>query len=358
MPTAIEQRWIELPYSLTAAAIMGAATLTWMAVSPISTLRFGSLALAILSVACLLYGFAIHFGSIGSRYAKYELLTAGIYAFWLAGVFDYLPENSSPLNVTELTLVKMAIVSLILAFFTTIQIITSLFFPAWSVRPGLLPSMKMVRAQKLCKGIGIPLIVISAFLTGGLLLLPYLPLRYVVGKRLEKAPIIYLRCFGYSEGPSALGLIIAKVATRFGVLFAIVHPRQRGSDLLFKSQITEQSLVAVVPDKDWQEFIVSKLNICSAVIIDRTVPSHSLEWEITKSIELVDRSRIAILQKRGTAAGPVPSDVWVLEYGLGGKNEKEARKALSTWFENLFLQKKGWSTVVLSETVVPVKETI
>ena len=105
---------------------------------------------------------------------------------------------------------------------------------------------------------------------------------------------------------------------------------------MFQSQITEQSVVSVVPDKDWQEFIASKLNICSVVIIDRTVASHSIEWEITKCIDLVDPSRIAILQKKGTSPCPVPADIWVLEYELGKNYEKEARKALWGWFENLF----------------------
>ena len=190
-----EHRWIELPYSLAAAAIMGAATVVGLAVSPVNTLSFGDLALAILSFACLLCGLAIHFGSLGSRHAKYELLMLGLYGLGLSGICysfpensprslsDYLPENFSPLYVTKLTEVKMVLVGLFLVFCTTFQLITSLFFPASSVRPGLLPSKQIVRTQRFCRGIGMPLIVISAFLTFLPILIAYLYLRYVVGKR-------------------------------------------------------------------------------------------------------------------------------------------------------------------------------
>lgn len=344
MTTAIERRWIELPYSLTAAAIMCVATLVGIIAFPVNALFFGEIPFYLVSVACLLYGFSIHFRSVGSRYNKYEALMGGMYGLCFSTTFNYLNAKStsgksSLLDAKEIQL-TVSFVALLFAFFAIVQLMGSLCFPASSVKPGFLPSKEVVRIQKLGKAIGIPLIGISYFLFFPLFLVPYLNLRYLVGKRLENAPIIYLRCFSYSQGPSSLGTIVARVATYFGVLFAIVHPRQKGSDLLFQSRITEQALVSLVPDKDWQEFVMAKLSICSAVIIDRTMSTESLQWEIAKAIELVDPSRIAILQKKGTPSGPDPAHVWTLEYELGKNYEKQARKALRRWFENLFLGEK------------------
>ena len=246
------------------------------------------------------------------------------------------PTEADTNRLEFLQITKISLLFLIL-FLMISQIIISFLIRPWSAKPGILPTKGLVRVHMIIRFLGLFVVVLTiSFVIPLPILIFYLILRYIIGMRLEKAPIIYLRSFHYSEGPTALGHIVGRIASRFGILYALVHKEQKGSDLLAESRITEQTLVATVPDSEWQNYVTTMLKSCSVVIIDQSLTTDSLQWEINNSIEFVDNMRIAILQKKGTNAKKV-QDIWTLEYDLDKDSKKKARRALLSWFKKIFL---------------------
>ena len=328
-------RWIQLPHSLRAMAVMALVAVS-VATLDHSLLIFIIVMLMylVIAMALILYGFRIHFRPNSNRKTKYELLLSGVCALLVANL-HYVPlrlKNLIHLETLEITWIAL-LTSIV--FFVVVQLIISSLIRPWTAVPERFPSKRILRTQRIVRALGLPVVVISVVIPIPIFLIPYLNLRYVLGEHLARAPIIYLRSFQYSDGPAALGRIVGKVASRFGVIFAVVHAEQKGSDLLAHSRLTEQPQVSTVPNEKWRDLIVSRLRACSAVLIDRTVSSDGLQWEIRKAQELVGPSRIGILQRKGTSMTSVPG-VWTLEYELGKESEKEARKALKIWFEKVF----------------------
>ena len=71
---------------------------------------------------------------------------------------------------------------------------------------------------------------------------PLLLFRYIVLRKASEAPILYFRSFHYADGPTTLGKLILKIASRYGVVVCVVHESQKGSDLLRYARFASISL--------------------------------------------------------------------------------------------------------------------
>jgi len=162
----------------------------------------------------------------------------------------------------------------------------------------------------------------------------YLLLRFLLVNRFSHTPIVYLRSFHNPEVKSAFGGLVAVVASKFGVLQALVHASQPASDLHALTHMAQRAQMTRVPDEDWQEWVEDRLRCCSAVIIDYTVGTESVGWEIQRAQDLVPSSRIAILVQQGTAFEK-PQGIFTLEYDLRGAGKKQARKTLKLWLKKV-----------------------
>jgi hypothetical protein len=162
--------------------------------------------------------------------------------------------------------------------------------------------------------------------------LPYLWLRFLVFEAMAERPIIYLRAFRYVQGPTAFGRIVFKVARRFSVIVAIVHQAQRGSALMRHTSILEQPRTALLPDDRWQTWVVERLKTASAVIIDATVQTDALAWELDHARSVAGLDRTCVLIQRG---GTRPEEVFCLEYELDRRSVKAVRTALKQWLSRV-----------------------
>jgi hypothetical protein len=195
----------------------------------------------------------------------------------------------------------------------------------------------MRRVYYYVRATGFWIVLISTIVTLPFLLLPYFVLRYLLVERFSHEQIVYLRSFRYSETKSAFGGIVSKVASRYGVLAGLAHETQRPSEIHEKTRLTDRGNLAVVSNEMWRNWVENHLKKCSAVIIDHSVGTESLDWEVQRARDLVDHSRIAILAEVGSLPDKV-SDVWFMEYTLGKYGEKEARKMLKSWFDRFFFE--------------------
>lgn len=164
--------------------------------------------------------------------------------------------------------------------------------------------------------------------------------RYFVIQEALEHPILYLRSFGYSDVPTAFGRIVNKATRPFGVVVAIVHQTQPESALTRYTNIADQPRVAVVPDSKWQQWVVDQLRNATAVIIDLTVGTEGVAWELEVARSSGDARRVLVLLREGTNS-PVLQEFATLRYGLDGKSVRAARTQLRSWLKTVLAQPAG-----------------
>ena len=91
-----------------------------------------------------------------------------------------------------------------------------------------------------------------------------------------------------------------------GVIVGLVTSAQTNSVLMSRTSIWQCGLMAVIPDEHWREWVDNVLQTASLSIIDSTVATDSVLWEIQTASRLMPPNDIAILKLASTEA-PVPS---------------------------------------------------
>jgi hypothetical protein len=211
-------------------------------------------------------------------------------------------------------------------------------FPAGRKADTFRPSSEEVRRFGRVRGAGFLFAlfsfsgVVQPFL---IILIVYLVLRYVLGERMAAAPILYLRSFHYTEGPTALGRIVARVASRYGVLRALAHRTQSPLHLHAETRLTERVEFMRADDQGWQDLIEAEMARASVIIIDGSVATEGLRWECERATNLVDSSKVIVLTKQNQPA--FDPKLWGLEYELGRSGEERARRKLNERLRTILL---------------------
>jgi hypothetical protein len=125
------------------------------------------------------------------------------------------------------------------------------------------------------------------------------------------------------------------VASRYGVLLALVHQTQRPVELHAETRLTERAELAQAPNETWQNWIEEQMVRASAIIIDYSVGTHGLSWELDRAVSLVDPSKILLLIHKGIVVR-TPANVWTLEYEMGEEGQ-QARKKLNERLRTVIL---------------------
>lgn len=274
-------------------------------------------------LGCAFISHAIH---RTSRKGIYEQLLAGL------GLFTLLSAKSYPGEETLQLFLLLCTPAVALGF----QVFFSRFCSV--VTKDRLPSiyrMTMSLAKWVlffCFALLLGYFVAYALLILGVqILYAYLALRYVMKSEMEKHPILFLRSFRYSETPAVFGRIVSPVASRFGVIIALTHQSQPPSDLHRDTSSIAQANVRFAADDSWQEILSRYLKSSSAAIIDLTVESQGVSWELHEALQTLGKHSVVVLSQRG-AESSIPQEISVVEYDLDVKSFKIARHALRQWF--------------------------
>jgi hypothetical protein len=126
-----------------------------------------------------------------------------------------------------------------------------------------------------------------------LLVLPVI--RYIAIERFRQRPIVYLRSFQHQHANQVFGRAIAPALSSYGVIIGLVHNLQTGSRLFSRTSLWQFGWMAVVPDGLWQEWVSTALNRASLAIVDCTVVTESVLWEIRTAVSALDVTRIAVI---------------------------------------------------------------
>jgi hypothetical protein len=152
-----------------------------------------------------------------------------------------------------------------------------------------------------------------------------LPCRYLLVERMKGAPIVYLRSFHSDESAIVLGKIVLPAARRFAPVVTVSHPLQPASRILNRGD-PEMLNLSRLPDSEWHTWMTQRLRTASAVIVDSTVSSAGLLWELDAARRTLPPERIVIMVVDGSLV--VPPGAEPVIYRLGRRAERKARKEL------------------------------
>jgi hypothetical protein len=286
------------------------------------------------------FAFFLHFRPNLKREKKYYFLLVGVAILFLTLATDsknFNTEASEPIQ--GILGVWLNIFLWIIIYFGIIGVITTVFVKYKLAKKSKYPDSFILGSYKGFRLFGFPILILSILFTWPFFLIPYLMIRYILTEYMRIFPIVYLRSFHYKESTEVFADLIAPVASQFGVITCLVHEKQKGSDIFAKTHITDQGQTFTISDEYWQDWVQDKLKRCSAVIIDSSVGSESVHWEIVTANKLVDPNRIILLHKEGTELKN-DEDNKELTYLLDRKSMKDARRSLKKIMNQLFIQPK------------------
>ena len=165
----------------------------------------------------------------------------------------------------------------------------------------------------------------------------YVVLRFLLVEQMSAEPIIYMRSFKLPEIATAFGKIVAPAASRFGVLVGLSHPSQGMLEVFTETPIIQRARLDISSDDTWKSWVCAQLERSWAVVIDLSRGTEGVSWELSRAIEIVPTSRIAVMQKK--LDKPVSVDeLWTLHYTLDPVGVRDARKALRGWLRGILQQ--------------------
>ena len=156
------------------------------------------------------------------------------------------------------------------------------------------------------------------------LLLVLLVVRYKAIERFLQRPIVYLRSFQHQHANQVFGRAIAPALSGYGVIIGLVHNLQTGSRLFSRTSLWQFGWMAVVPEGRWQEWVSTALDRASLAIVDCSVVTESVLWEIRTAVSALDVTRIAVI--RGTRDGNYHDFPGVQVFEYSNENSQELRQ--------------------------------
>jgi hypothetical protein len=166
------------------------------------------------------------------------------------------------------------------------------------------------------------------------------PLPWSLGLQLALTPVVvliaprYLRSFHDHDTSVVLAKLVMPTAGRLAPVLATAHDLQPPEELYRRTNVLTTSRVTVLPDAAWREWLLSALPRCRAALIDVSMGSEGVLWELEQAKVILPPTRFMVLTQ-----GKVPpptldlTDVTVVLYQLGWRGRFRARKALRSWLK-------------------------
>lgn len=157
---------------------------------------------------------------------------------------------------------------------------------------------------------------------------------YLIGEKALERPILYLRSYHDHNTSLVLAKIVLPMAVRFAPVLATAHALQPPEELYRRANSLISVRLKLLPNAAWQEWILAVLPRCQAVLIDVSVASASLLWELEHARAVLPAERIIVMAQEEAPHLDLPG-VTILRYRLGWRGRWAARKALHRWLKQL-----------------------
>jgi hypothetical protein len=179
------------------------------------------------------------------------------------------------------------------------------------------------------------------FLLSANAVLVMLAIRYVAVERFRYQPIVYLRSFHHKSAGEIFGRSIAPGVASLGVIKALVHDQQKGSVLLSSASIWQFGLLATVPDTHWQEWVTKDLARACLVIIDSSILTRGVQWEIDAALLYVKRENLLIITD-GRELELASPPITILHYTGQPNALAQLRSSVATWGRSALPGYRDW----------------
>ena len=303
---------------------------------PLGPAAPASLAIQFGFIVCIFAGILEHFRPNHSRQRKYTLIMASVPLLILFLVPKSLLDTFKRAPAAGISISFLEVALLCCAIFWSVLLVSII-----AVLGGMWVRRQACNAQSPLRGweqflftivhmrYAGPLIVVC-FIFSKELFLVLLMIRYLIVERFRQQPVIYLRSFHYDDSADVFGDAIAPALAPFGVVKGLVHSQQTGGALFSRTSFWQLGLMATVPDAHWKDWVTKALRSAGLVIIDSSMPTGSIKWEIAAALHAVDGRRVLIIA-RDQASTNSTVDVEVIKYGQGPKAMARLQRDITGW---------------------------
>lgn len=288
------------------------------------TLVWAGPLVVLLALSCSLVGWALHQVPGHARSVKYLCLLVGASVMGWGAVIAFHDRST----LGWLVLGWLAAVA-------AVGLVVWLVEPDQPIEPGRESSaraFRIYRAVTWWQGTDLPSLMgywlLSTLGLAWLLLL----LRYAAKARLMSTPIVYLRSFQHDESARVFTDIVVPATHRTAPVTGLVHVLQPSSALQRQVPLLMRSNFTAVGDEQWKEWVDDRLSRAMAAVIDISVSSESVSWELGRALMHLPASRVVILRdSERPAPPPPPGGITQIHYGHSPAETRFARQTLARW---------------------------
>jgi hypothetical protein len=158
----------------------------------------------------------------------------------------------------------------------------------------------------------------------------FLYVRWCVKARVSRHSVVYLRSFHFEDAGKVFGQVVTPAVHRSMAVTGLVHMTQPNDSLQKEVPILWRSNFATIADDNWKEWVEHHVGRAIAVVIDASVTTGSVQWELEKVSALLPTDRILVMYQEGRAP-PQVSGTKVLGYELSVVGIEKARNELAAW---------------------------
>ena len=283
------------------------------------------------------WALALHFNPFTERTRKYSLLLIGLSGLFVYQILFHRFYEAGNLGdyLTRSKIIETVLVDHLAHWVLWVVLLV------FSIAKHNSPPGPVTRFLFRLIGVLSPLAIVYAFALAATavtripllpvgLLIDYLVLRFLVIEQLSNRPIVYMRSFNLPLVSTAFGKIVAPAARGIGVVVALVHKSQSTSAIHAETNLASRANLDMVPDEEWRGWIRDQLRSCSAAVIDASVGTEGVAWEVKAALDLVGKDCIGVLYST-TEQPSVPEGIWTLHYVADTKKANVAAKALRSW---------------------------
>lgn len=196
------------------------------------------------------------------------------------------------------------------------------------------PSSALTTLYTVTRAVSSTMVFVSLFFQNAVIVFPFLVLRYFLGERIARNPIVFLHPFKHEDTPEIFKKAVVSEGMRFGVVRTLSPAERPLWSLGARSDLMDIPSVETTSDDQWQDWVRQRLESAYVVIIDYSLETGNLDWEIEQIRTWVDDDHVLVLQS-GDSTARAPDGYAVLRYDLDKAGLKESREALRTWLKQV-----------------------
>jgi hypothetical protein len=198
--------------------------------------------------------------------------------------------------------------------------------------PGDASSRRAFRAYRVVTWIQGPdvlsmlaMLVLSVFQLG----IPYVFVRWCAGARVHRRALLYLRSFHDEEAGRVFARVITPALHRNVSVTGLVHVAQPTSALSRDVPLLWRSRLVAIADDNWRTWVENHLESALAVVVDVSVATESVAWELERARAILPPERVLVLHRKTSSVAVDPQSIG---YQLATSADvDQARASVSAW---------------------------